>query len=165
MTNKQYSYDDIVKILESYAGLEVILKQLAFELEHMIYENQDDLLTDKVFKTPNGERVFSSRVSDKTATIAISYSAEAQDINKQIIQKRDHLQSEFENIKIQMERIKYYILLLEEKPSKILYYLYIDRLKWAEVLERVELSEKTVIRHKKEGISKIMEMFNRINSA
>jgi DNA-directed RNA polymerase specialized sigma24 family protein len=75
---------------------------------------------------------------------------------------RDKLSEHLLPIATELRRTEFYIELLSEKCSKVIWLLFIDGLTHKEAAARLEIDEKTVARRKERGLSELAAMYSRL---
>lgn len=75
----------VEKIIKEYPQMVREVERLDKQIKSCEFISADELITTMVFSHPDGERVQSSDLSDKTAKIAISYQRKLDRINEELV--------------------------------------------------------------------------------
>ena len=62
----------------------------------------------------------------------------------------------------EIDRLEFYISLLDEKKASVLKLLYIDGLTWKETQQRLSISGNTLFRYRGDAIAELTEMCGRL---
>ena len=75
----------VEKIIKEYPQMVRDVERLDKQIKSCEFISADELITTMAFSHPDGERVQSSDLSDKTAKIAISYQRKLDRINEELV--------------------------------------------------------------------------------
>lgn len=157
-----YTFIDIISKLESYNELKRKALQLEFELEHYKHKiTCEDSIDTMTFNSTLGERIQTGQISDKTANIALSYVEKTSFMN---IRDKNELVDDLEQVRLEIDRIEYYISILDEKYSNVLLAIYIENLTFYQTCEKLKISLTSAQRIRKKGVERLVEMYNRLIS-
>lgn len=155
-----YSKEDIINKLKSYNKLCRAGEQLRFEIDNFRpIVSDNEMIESLCFSSEDGERVATGRISDKTQSIALSYMDKTVTAN---VRHREELLRELEKVEMGVMRLDFYLTLLPEQVSSILKMQYFEGLPWDKITERLSISRATLKRLREEGISELVEYYNRI---
>jgi len=159
-SNNKFTSDMVVEMLSNYTSMQRKALQLEFEIKQIkSLITEDDMIESMTFNSDLQDKVKGGQAGDKTASIAISYLAKLENIN---IKQTAELHRELIALNLQIERIRYYINLLEGKYSHVLQKVYIEGLSMAETAELTGISLDTIKRQKNTAIKQLVEMYNYI---
>lgn len=140
----------------SYHDLRQSLDLLAFRIGHFSGLSVDRVIEELTFTSPDGERVSTSGVSDKTSKIAIIFRGVTDDHNEELIQeltRRYHAQ------KGELELLEYCISLLEKELSNVIVDMVINGLGGDQLNSKYNLSKTTLGRYRRKAIRDVTKMF------
>jgi hypothetical protein len=155
----------VTLMLAGYKDLQVRAQQLAFEIKNYTpMASGEDMIDAMTFGKPadaGSTHVHTSKITDKTASTAIAYEANAAALNSK--QKKD-LEYNLRVINMEMMRLEYYISLLDENYAKTLRMLYIEGLTYVKIADELKTSISSVRNFRKVGIRKLAVMFQAITA-
>lgn len=158
----KYLYKDIITMLSAYSEIRREVMQLEFELQYLPQEfSVNEVIEAMTFCGSQSERVQKGKISDKTSEIAVSYSECVVNMNLRL---RGELEDDLARAKLAIERMEYYINLLDKQVSDIIRALYIDGLTFAATCEKLCVSLGTAQKLRKKGVEMLVEMYNRVAS-
>lgn len=142
-------YKNILKIFSVYRDRDIIIKDILDEIED-IQNNKKNLydihcIDFSVFS----KNLKKTDLSQKVYKIIDVYDTRLEYLNKEL-QKIN-------------ETIELYILLMESLSSvekKIIFYFYIEKLRWVEIAQRVSYTERHCRRLKADALEKIQKKFD-----
>ena len=159
-SHKSISYNEASEILASYPSLKRKLLQLQFEIENIDQLiTEADILDSMAFSQMNGERTTGGQLSDKTGSMALSYS---ENLDSMRLKTKAELEAELAKTALLLERIEYYIQILPPKSSDVLRLLFLENKTYTETAEALGVSVDTVKSKRKKGISEVAVMFSRL---
>ena len=109
------------------------------------------------FATPDGERVTTSGVADKTARIALVYQSIADDHNEEILRE---LLKQYHTQKSEIDLLEFCISLLEPRLSEIITDMFINKMTWAETAEKHFVSLRMIGKYRQKGITELCKMYD-----
>ena len=146
MTAKEY----VVRQLEGYTQLRNDITTLEFELKSLAPFDElqtDDLIETLTFSHPTESPVQESRISDKTAAIALSYHTIG------LEQTRDTRL----RIASQLEAYQMY-----PEDAAVLKKHYFDGLSWQGIADAEQHCIRTVIKRRNRGMKRLTELYDRL---
>lgn len=120
-----------------------------------------DMIESMVFHTPEGERVQTSGVSQKTANVAVTYSARIREMNQEWVK---NLEMEYTLITEEIMFFKTAIEVLEPKLSELMKDLVIDRMQWDEIIRKYHISKTMVAKRRKKAIHELEKLYENHDS-
>ena len=157
--NNKFTFGMIAGMLRDYKNLK--RKALLLEFEIKCAENlpisDNDIIESMTFDSQLGEKVKGGQISDKTANTAMSYGIKK---HKMKLKHESDLKNDLNSINIELERMEYYISLLDERHSSVLKSLYMDGLTFTETACKRHLSVSAIQKLRKVGIEKLVDMYN-----
>lgn len=120
-----------------------------------------DIIESMVFSTPEGERVQTSGVSQKTANVAVNYSAKIHDINQEWI---INLEIEYALITEEIMFFRSAVEVLEPMLSELMKDLVIERMQWDEIIRKNHISKTMVAKRRKKAIQELETLYENHDS-
>lgn len=148
-------------LLKNYHEIKRNLDRLNFEIERFSGLSYDKVIESLNFTTPEGERVQSSSVSDKSSRIALSYREYADKLNGDVMT----LAWQYHIERSEMDVLEYCITLLEPRLSEVITDMFINRMTWTELCNKYYVSVAMIGKYRKKGISEICRMYDMRQSA
>ena len=158
MTAKEY----VVRQLEGYTQLRNDITTLEFELKSLAPFDElqtDDLIETLTFSHPTESPVQESRISDKTAAIALSYHTIG------LVQTRDtrlRIASQLEVYQMLANRLDTYLCALYPEDAAVLKKHYFDGLSWQGIADAEHHCIRTVIKRRNRGMKRLTELYDRL---
>ena len=143
-------------LLKTYHDIKRSLDRLNFEIDSFHGLGYTEAITALTFINPDGERVQSSGVSDKTSRIALAYRESTDKLNCDDVLA---LILKYDTQKREMDVLEYCITLLEPSLSEIITDMFINKMTWDEMCHKYHISQRTLGRYRKSGITQIAELF------
>lgn len=143
----------VEKIISEYPQMVREREHLKKQMEAQEFLSADELISAMSFSHPDGERIQSSDLSDKTARIALGYREKLERINEELIvpmQKR---------YAVLDEEIKFFENSIYDLPgelSKLMEALFLQRMTWSEVEQCFCISQSTIARYRKCAINQMV---------
>jgi hypothetical protein len=152
METKEY----VEYLLKNYYQIKREIEQLVLILESPIYDSEEETIEALTFSAPQGERVSTSVISDKTSKIALVYrevnenqkTAGRKDVEKMI------KVNNFELIKLENS-----IASLDKNLQEVINGIYIQKARRVDMCRSLYISENTLNRYRKKGIDEIAMIF------
>jgi len=143
----------VVNILQSYMTMKREVQVLIFELQRFAPNLHSETIKNLTFSNPNYERVSSSRLSDKTANIAIEH------YDSQINGAYHAIRTLISNMQFELSRIGYYLSLIPNDEALVLKLFYFERVTIAKISTTIHRSQRTVHRMKDSAFEKLMRYY------
>ena len=143
-------------LLKNYHDIKRSLDRLNFEIETFRGLGYSEAITALTFTNPDGERVQSSGVSDKTSRIALAYRESTDKLNCDDVLA---LILKYDTQKREMDVLEYCITLLEPRLSEVTTDMFINRMTWDGMCDKYHVSRPMLSKYRKTGISLIANMF------
>ncbi|NCD03794.1 MAG: hypothetical protein EOM00_12545 [Clostridia bacterium] len=147
---------EVEDMMRDYHNLKKQLNILAYEIEHFKGIDEAGLIESMCFSHPEGERVKTSMLSDKTAKVAI-----ALDSNKAKVDE-DRYQFYFKEWKQLKDRIEFFELSLFQLSGELpemMQDLIIKKYSWDEIADKYHMSRTMVGRYRKKAIKELKSMY------
>ena len=155
----RYTNDMIMKKLENYRSVKKKLDLLSYELSHPAQITENEYLSAVATGTSrmdaqvrgNGPNL------DKTLGLAVSYREKTEQINSDIVSE---VFREWRELKAEIDRLDFYMGLLEPEHGQILRQYYVQGKKWHEIEEETNTPRRTIMRWRNEAVEHLTEMYN-----
>lgn len=125
-------------------------------LSTKINESMDETIEGMVFKTCQEEKVQSSNISDKTASIALGYREENEKIN--LKQQRD-LERIIKGNEMELLKVEKAIETLSSNERKVIEGIYLKTQNRKLLCSQLFISENTLNRYRKKGVEQLVKVF------
>lgn len=125
-------------------------------LSTKINESMDETIEGMVFKTCQEEKVQSSNISDKTASIALGYREENEKIN--LKQQRD-LERIIKGNEMELLKVEKAIETLSSNERKVIEGIYLKTQSRRLLCSQLFISENTLNRYRKKGVEQLVKVF------
>ncbi len=149
--------ENIVNLLENYPTMQRQIALLRYELEHPAHITPNELIGAMSFAKGDGLGTSSGHISDKTLYIAMNYQQKAELLNCEAINEVSKRLMELEQT---IDRLHYYLSLLEEKKQTVLRLYYIEHKPWEAVCQEMTASSKTIRRLRETAINELTNMYS-----
>jgi hypothetical protein len=155
----------VTSLLKNYKELKLQAQLLAYEIEnHSPVASDDDVIDVMTLGNSSdagGTHVKSSKITDKTAATAIAYVDSTKTLNAK--DKKD-MAAELRHLTMELMRLEYYIELLGGRYASILTMHYIEGLTYMQIMKKLNITNTTLKRQRKEGICKLAVMYELISN-
>lgn len=125
-------------------------------LNTKFHESMDETIEGMVFKTCQEEKVQSSSISDKTASIALGYREENEKIN--LKQQRD-LERIIKGNEMELLKVEKAIETLSSNERKVIEGIYLKTQSRRLLCSQLFISENTLNRYRKKGVEQLVKVF------
>lgn len=145
-------------ILHSYPTMKKDIQLLEFELDRINVSLHPEIIESMVLGHSDQERVSGSRISDKTANIAVEH------VDSQRNSRYHAIATLLHNTRFELNRLEYYLSMLPEGEAAVIKMFYFDGLAWADIMKEASRSYATMKRRKKDGLDKLIHYYSIIDS-
>lgn len=146
----------IEKIINDYPSMLREQALLANQIRNFKGLTETDMIESMVFHKPEGERVQTSGVSQKTANVAVNYSTRIEEMNQEWIK---NLEMEYVLITEEIMFFQSAVEVLEPKLSELMKDLVIERLQWDEIIRKHHISKTMVAKRRKKAIDELEMLY------
>lgn len=146
----------IEKLINDYPSMIREQALLSNQIRQFRGLSEIDIIESMVFHTPEGERVQTSGVSQKTASVAVNYSSRVQEMNQEWIK---NLEMEYALITEEIMFFQSAVEALEHKLSELMIDLVIERLQWDEITRKYHISRTLVAKRRKKAIVELEKLY------
>lgn len=148
----------VEKMISEYPNMVREREHLKKQIEAQEFLSADELICAMSFSHPDGERVQSSDLSDKTARIAIGYHEKLDKINEELLEL---MQKRYQVLDEEITFLEESIRGLPNKLSKIMSALYLEGVSWEEAEYCFDLSRRTIARYRKLAIEDLVRTYQK----
>lgn len=146
----------IERIFKNYRQMKNELSVLEFQLSNFAGISNNELIESMCFSHPEGERVQSSSLSDKTAKVAINYEKVAEKMNDEFFTA---LLIQYRTLKSELDFFEYCINRLSGKLPEIIHDMVINKMSWGEMARKYNISEPMLCKYRKKAIGDIAKLY------
>jgi len=151
----------VLGLLKSYPDSKRRIEQLRYELEHSQIISEHELIEHMALGSHTVERINGGHVSDRTMAIALKYKDSLNEIERETI---IDINRELHILETEVDRLEYYVSLLEKKEADVIRALYFVRKSWEAAVSEMHISRQTLIRRRKRAIGVLESMYSLHNS-
>lgn len=146
----------IEEMLREYPAKKRYLKCLESQLRNFCGISDNEVIDSMFFTQPEGERVQTSKVSDKTASIALSYREKRDRINREWY---EYLFHRYEELKEELDFFEGAIGQLSGNLSSFVSDMVIDGMTWEALASKYSINRRTVGKYRKKAILELEKIY------
>ena len=146
----------VEKIINEYPQMVRERERLKKQIESCEFLSADELISAMSFSHPEGERVQSSNISDKTARVAIEYQERLDRINTELI---GPMQKRYAALDEEIKFFEEAVHGLPDKLKEIAIALYVEDESWDDVEIRFDISRRTISRYRNMVIDSLVRLY------
>ncbi len=143
-------------MMRDYHNLKRQLNILAYELKHFKGIDEAELIESMCFSHPEGERVMTSTLSDKTAKVAIALDSRKEKMTEELYQ---FYFKEYQELKDRIEFFELALLQLSGELTGLMQDLIIKKYSWDELADKYHMSRTMVGRYRKKAIVELGSIY------
>ena len=151
----------VEKVISEYPRMVREREHLKTQIESQEFLSDDELIRAMSFSHPEGERVQSSDLSDKTARIAIGYQQKLDQINEQLIVP---MQKRYAILNEEITFLEASIEALPKEMSSVMHSLVLEGMTWEEVAVKLYISKMKIHRIRKDAIENLVRVYQKRES-
>lgn len=151
---------DVEKLFKEYGNWRRDLGILEFELSRFQGVPYDDVIESLCFSNPQGDRVQTSGVSDKTGKAAIIY---RQVKNRMDDDWFDYLLERHKSIKEEKEFFEYALRQLTGKLPEMIWDMVAEQMSWQELMVKYNVSHAMVGKYRKKAVDELQVIYSMRN--
>lgn len=151
----------VEKIISEYPQMVREREHLKKQMEAQEFLSADELISAMSFSHPDGERVQSSDLSDKTARIALGYREKLERINEELIVP---MQKRYAVLDNEISFLEDAICNLPEDLTYVMQELVIEGLTWEEVSQEMFISVTKLQKLRKAAINNLIRAYQKRES-
>lgn len=153
MEIKQY----VIGLLTDYNSIKQEMDSLQFELKNLEISSDTEMIEAMTFSPPQGERVATGKISDKTSGIALTYAERFLEIREQAAHE---VNARLWWLTATINRLDYYMDRLPAHQAAVLRNYYFDGYSWREIESLTGVSYKTLAHHKNSAIKALVQSYS-----
>lgn len=139
-------------MFKEYHNMKRELSLMEFQLGRFKGISGEELIGSMCFSRPEGERVQTSRVSDKTAMTAIHFRQAADRMNDEWF---DFIFQRYEEMREELEFFEYGIKSLTGNLPEVIWDMVVDGSGWEEMMEKYHVSHSMIAKYRKKAIKEL----------
>ena len=151
----------VKKMISEYPQMVIEREHLKKEIEAKEFLSADELLSAMSFSHPDGERVQSSDLSDKTARIALGYREKLERINNELVAP---MQKRYAALDTEISFLETSIDELPEDMTMAIHELVIDGFSWEEVAANLYISITKLQKLRRAAIENLVRAYQKRES-
>lgn len=147
----------VERLFKYYHEAKQSLGILKFQIASFTGESDDQVIESLNYAVPEGERVSTSTIADKSARIALIYRDVANEQSQELLRemaRRYYVQ------KNDIELFEYCITLLEPRLSKIITDIVINKMTWQNAAEKYYVSTRMIGEYRLKAIRQITQFMD-----
>lgn len=142
----------VEKIMKNYSQMVMERNCLKNQIKNFIGVSETEMINSMSFDRPEGERIKTSNISDKTANIAITYKNKMNRINQEWL---DHLEKKYAIISEEIIFFESAITSLSGNLSEIMMDMIVGGLTWDDLSYKHHISRTMVAKYRKKAIREL----------
>ena len=148
----------IEALIRDYPKNKMELKCLEHQIRNFRGISENEMIDTMYFTQPEGERVQTSGVSDKTAKIAMSYRERMDAINEEWYQ---HLEKQYFSLAEEISFFESAVKALPGEMGEIMQDIVFSQASWEEVADKHYVSRRTIGRYRQKAIDKLVVLYEK----
>lgn len=148
----------IEALIRDYPKNKMELKCLEHQIRNFRGISEDEMIDSMYFTQPEGERVQTSGVSDKTAKIAMSYRERMDAINEEWYQ---HLEKQYFSLAEEISFFESAVKALPGEMGEIMQDIVFSQASWEEVADKHYVSRRTIGRYRQKAIDELVVLYEK----
>lgn len=147
---------DVQKLFKEYGNWQRDLGILEFELSRFEGVPYDDVIESLCFSHPQGDKVQTSGVSDKTGKAAIIYRQVKERLDDDWF---DYLIERYKSVKEEKEFFEYAVRQLGGKLPQVIRDMVMEQMPWKEIAGKYNVSEAMIAKYRKKALEELGELY------
>ena len=152
----------IEALIRDYPKNKMELKCLEHQIRNFRGISENEMIDTMYFTQPEGERVQTSGVSDKTAKIAMSYRERMDAINEEWYQ---HLEKQYFSLAEEISFFESAVKALPGEMGEIMQDIVFSQASWEEVADKHYVSRRTIGRYRQKAIDELVVLYEKHEAA
>ena len=148
----------IEALIRDYPKKKMELKCLEHQIRNFRGISEDEMIDSMNFTQPEGERVQTSGVSDKTARIATSYRERMDAINEEWYQ---HLEKQYFTLADEISFFESAVKALPGKMGEVMQDMIFSQTSWEELADKHFVGRTTIWRYRQKAIEELMVLYEK----
>ena len=150
--------EELIEELRNYRIKKKKIELLSFELENSYELTDTEIIEALSLGHAQGESlpVKGGHISDKTMKIALHY----EDISLRMrTESLMQIKRELHSLKSEINRIEYYVGLLDSCQEEVIRFYYFDGKTWPEIKEQLHTSQRALIKRRDDGVNELVKIY------
>ena len=148
----------IEALIRDYQKNKMELKCLEHQIRNFRGISENEMIDTMYFTQPEGERVQTSGVSDKTAKIAMSYRERMDAMNEEWYQ---HLEKQYFALAEEISFFESAVKALPEKMGEIMQDMIFSQASWDELADKHFVGRTTIWRYRQKAIDELVVLYEK----
>ena len=148
----------IEALIRDYQKNKMELKCLEHQIRNFRGISENEMIDTMYFTQPEGERVQTSGVSDKTAKIAMSYRERMDAINEEWYQ---HLEKKYASLAEEVGFFESAVKALPGEMGEIMQDIVFSQTSWEELADKHFVSRRTIGRYRQKAIDELVVLYEK----
>lgn len=148
----------IEALIRDYQKNKMELKCLEHQIRNFRGISENEMIDTMYFTQPEGERVQTSGVSDKTAKIAMSYRERMDAMNEEWYQ---HLEKQYYALAEEISFFESAVKALPGKMGEIMQDIVFSQTSWEELADKYYVSRSTVWRYRQKAVDELVVLYEK----
>lgn len=148
----------IETLIRDYPKNKMELKCLEHQLRNFRGVSREEMIETMYFTQPDGERVQTSGVSDKTASIALSYRERMDAINREWY---EYLEKQYASLAEEVGFFESAINALQGKMGEVMRDMVFSQASWDELAGKHYVSRRTIGRYRQKAIDDLVVLYEK----
>ena len=146
----------VERIIKDYPGMVMERDCLRHQLANFQGVTEEEIIVSMNFSSPQGERVQTSNISDKTATISESYRDRVRRINRDWV---DHLTVKLLALEEEIDFFHSALRAISPELAPMMWDLTVERLTWDAVESKHHVCRATIGKYRKKAICELDTLY------
>jgi len=146
----------VEKIIKDYPGTVREIRCLREQIRNFEGVSEQEVIDTMNYSSPEGERVQTSNIADKTASIAATYRERAQRINREWI---DHLTTKLLWLEEELDFFHSSLRALSPEYAAMMWDLVVEGLTWDAVEAKHHISRFSISKYRKKAILELDALY------
>lgn len=146
----------VEKIIKDYPGMVMERDCLRHQLANFQGVTEEEIIDSMTFSSPEGERVQTSNITDKTASIATTFRDRVRRINQDWI---DHLCTKLLALEEEIDFFHSALRAISPELAPVMWDLTVERLTWDAVESKHHISRFTISKYRKKAICELDALY------
>lgn len=148
----------IEQLIRDYPKNKMELKCLENQIRNFRGISEEEMIDSMYFTQPEGERVQTSGVSDKTSRIALSYRERMESVNRDWY---EHLEKQYVSLAEEVGFFESAVSALQGKMGEVMRDMIFSQASWDELAGKHYVSRRTIGRYRQKAIDDLVVLYEK----
>lgn len=148
----------IERLIRDYPKNKMELKCLENQIRNFRGISEEEMIDSMYFTQPEGERVQTSGVSDKTSRIALSYRERLESVNRDWY---EHLEKQYVSLAEEVGFFESAVNALQGKMGEVMRDMIFSQASWDELAGKHYVSRRTIGRYRQKAIDDLVVLYEK----